>query len=816
MYIKHAEKMAPGDIPRAAGGSDPACRQAGHAPSRRLRASCAARLGFCGGAIKRRSGDVPCAIFHKFYVAIILIIMSALLLSLSAEAKTKDELKEAPSSTLMSEELGSAFMLIGTASSGTINDILKGVEHLNKKAAHLNEQERNFLFGYANYRMGQYAFADELFKKSNGLPVQDYLLFYRGRIALGGGEYEKAGAFFTNLIETYPGSVLVPEARMALAEAQIHLRNFEEARKNIYFYIKSASSSFEAFDANLLLLKSYIEEKSEQDLLNNFERAVMSVGSELEVKKLETLAAEADKKLGTRLNSWLKTPSAQYGIARSLMENSQWDAALSHVRQAMSWGGGETTPDDFETKWLKARIYFKAHEYREAIPLIENLLNTEDGRKMRLTLLEHLGSAYARIDDYSRSIELRKKIIKEYAGNSSAVLDSQAKIAFLLVDDAKYDEAIKAWHDILNMKGGKGLRAKALWYIAWSFYKIGKYDQAIAALDTVLKQGGKIKKNRIDDRVMYWKARSLENLGKSNAARNLYSEIIKKHPRGYYGELARRRLEGDRRGANNFADVSSQKAFRSRWSPDVPPPDSLDNFWHLRRAAFFDRLNLHEEAAGELAAASSEINDKKVNSAADTGLLLLLASRNFAHDVSYVIANQRYKALLDSIPYSNGFERFIWEQSYPEAYRPVVESLCGDFLDPRLVYAIMRAESAFRPKVVSSAGAVGLMQLMPATAQKMAKLGKDTSFDTRELYRPPKNLEYGIRYLKMLDEMFAGNKVAVIASYNAGEEAVGRWLKHGYSTDIEEFIEEIPYDETNLYVKKVLANYWILQRMYPR
>lgn len=748
------------------------------------------------------------------HITIVLLIIASLLFPSLSSAK-KEAVKETEPEIVMPEELGSAFMLIGTASSRTVDNILKGAQRLNKKTGHLTEQERNFLFGYANYRMGEYAFADELFKKSDGLPVQDYLLFYRGQIALKRGEYKKAEAFFTNQIETYPSSVLAPEAGMGLASAQIHLGRFEEARRNIDLYVRAASLSAEVFDANLLRIKSYVEEKNKDEASAGFKNAAMSVGSELELEKLEDLASEADKKLGTRLSSWLAGPSAQYGIARSLMENSQWDGALLHIKSAMS-GGSRGEGDDFETKWLKARTYFKAHEYRDVIPLIEELLKTEEGRRMRLTLLVHLASAYARIDDYERSIQLRKKIINEYPNSASTVLDSQAKIAFLLVDDAKYDEAIKAWRSILNMKGGKSLSTKALWYIAWSYYKLGKYDQAVATLDAILKQGAKIKRIKIDDRIMYWKARSLENMGNSQAARSLYLEIKRKHPRGYYGELAVRRLEGEKRTRENFADVSSDKSFRSSWSPDIPPSNSLDSFSHLKRAAFFDRINLHEEAAEELARAQSEIKDGKINSTGDTDYLLLLASRNFAHDISYVIANQRYRGFLGSMPYSNGFERFIWEQSYPEAYRPVVESLSGSSFDPRLVYAIMRAESTFRPKVVSSAGAIGLMQLMPATAQRMAKRGGDAKFDIRELYRPPKNLEYGIRYLKMLDQMFPGNRVAIIASYNAGEEAVGRWLKHGYSPDIEEFIEEIPYDETNLYVKKVLTNYWVLQKMYPR
>jgi len=108
------------------------------------------------------------------------------------------------------------------------------------------------------------------------------------------------------------------------------------------------------------------------------------------------------------------------------------------------------------------------------------------------------------------------------------------------------------------------------------------------------------------------------------------------------------------------------------------------------------------------------------------------------------------------------------------------------------------------------------MQLMPTTANRMMGESGDNRIDRRDLYRPAINIMLGTQYLKILDEMFPGNSVAVIASYNAGEEAVARWLANGRMNDIEEWIEEIPYSETNLYVKKVLASYWNYKRLYKK
>ena len=146
----------------------------------------------------------------------------------------------------------------------------------------------------------------------------------------------------------------------------------------------------------------------------------------------------------------------------------------------------------------------------------------------------------------------------------------------------------------------------------------------------------------------------------------------------------------------------------------------------------------------------------------------------------------------------------------------MAELTAGGDVDPRFVWSIMRNESTFRPEVVSPAGAVGLLQLMPATANNLAHgIGRER-LDRRDLFRPAENIALGVAYMKKLSALFPKNPAAWAASYNAGEDSVERWIKNGKLTDIEEWIEEIPYDETNLYVKKVMLSFWKYQRLYGR
>ena len=119
----------------------------------------------------------------------------------------------------------------------------------------------------------------------------------------------------------------------------------------------------------------------------------------------------------------------------------------------------------------------------------------------------------------------------------------------------------------------------------------------------------------------------------------------------------------------------------------------------------------------------------------------------------------------------------------------------------------MRQESVFNPVIVSRAGALGLMQLMPSTAKDVATEMSET-FVEDSLTRLSTNIRYGSHYLKKLLDKFGGNMVLALAAYNGGPPMVMEWLEKNKHKTFDLFIEDIGYDETRGYVKKVLANYW--------
>ncbi|MFA6245126.1 MAG: transglycosylase SLT domain-containing protein [Candidatus Hydrogenedentales bacterium] len=154
---------------------------------------------------------------------------------------------------------------------------------------------------------------------------------------------------------------------------------------------------------------------------------------------------------------------------------------------------------------------------------------------------------------------------------------------------------------------------------------------------------------------------------------------------------------------------------------------------------------------------------------------------------------------------------------YPRAYwSQVCEVATETGVDPYLLLAIGRQESVFQPRVVSRSGATGVMQLMPGTADWLMKVEPGVQNEHADnLSHPANSLRLGAYYLMRMIDRNDGNLVFALASYNAGPGNVSKWRKSHPSTDMEAFIDFIPFSETKDYVKKVLGNYAAYHSLYP-
>ena len=151
---------------------------------------------------------------------------------------------------------------------------------------------------------------------------------------------------------------------------------------------------------------------------------------------------------------------------------------------------------------------------------------------------------------------------------------------------------------------------------------------------------------------------------------------------------------------------------------------------------------------------------------------------------------------------------WFWNALSPITYKSLLYKNAGIYkVDPLLVAAIIKCESTFNPLAVSSAGAVGLMQLMPETAAELALEKKIDYVNSEELYKPEINIEIGFYYIQKLRKRYKGSLVLALAAYNAGLKMGDEWAQTGAGKKSGDELDVITYPETRQFVSDVLNAY---------
>jgi soluble lytic murein transglycosylase len=279
----------------------------------------------------------------------------------------------------------------------------------------------------------------------------------------------------------------------------------------------------------------------------------------------------------------------------------------------------------------------------------------------------------------------------------------------------------------------------------------------------------------------YWRGRTLEMLGRAEQAKPVYQAIASQ--RDYYGFLA-----ADRLGAP-YAIASAPLAV-----PATELEALLDRSPALQRARELYILGREPDAEAEWRQAVQTFDRPALLQAA------LLAHRWAWH--AQAIATIARAEHWDDL-----------DLRFPLAYRDdVLNQARAGALDPAWVYAVIRQESGFRPAARSPVGALGLMQIMPATGRQIARELRDAATDDPPLLQPDANIRYGVHYLRRMLERLQDNPLLATAAYNAGPNKVARWLPAQAAVPADVWAETIPYRETRVYVQRVMEYAAIYQR----
>ncbi|HTP25773.1 MAG TPA: transglycosylase SLT domain-containing protein [Anaeromyxobacteraceae bacterium] len=315
---------------------------------------------------------------------------------------------------------------------------------------------------------------------------------------------------------------------------------------------------------------------------------------------------------------------------------------------------------------------------------------------------------------------------------------------------------------------------EARWFEAWSYYREGKRAQAREAFLHLAK-------GPLAPAALYWQARLTNDRRQKSA---LYRQALHEAPLGtWYALLAAGRL----RDLGERSDP-----LPSSPSPDIPEgPSSRLASEALERAARMLGAGLRAQTLSELRALMSSPQ------ARNSSALAQLAQSAGDAQLPFRIAHDH-----DHPRLSRRTQRWL----YPLAFDEILSKSAARVGVQHFLYlAVMRRESAFWPEARSAAGAVGLVQLIPSTAERLASVYGVPQEYVEQLELPEVSLPLGAAYLGLLTERF-GERAAVLAAYNAGPVPAAIWATEGAGLPLDEWVEDIPYRETRQYVKDVCAD----------
>ncbi len=376
--------------------------------------------------------------------------------------------------------------------------------------------------------------------------------------------------------------------------------------------------------------------------------------------------------------------------------------------------------------------------------------------------------------------------------------DARLRAAAVVEDEGDETRALSMLSSLPDAYPEGDMRGEALFRVALAKVDRGDFAGARESLDRVLGSAPDPVGSSAAGRAEYFRARVAELMGDSADAKARYAALVSGQPLSYYMLLAYARLRAE-------DDALARSTLEEAVADEPAGPFRTREHAELASAPFERFLRLLE--VGEIDAARREANaGGLVVEGADSEVLWTVAwlyDQAGAPELGHSFARGR---LVDyRVHWPAGRWRLAWEIAFPRPWEAVVmrESALSGIPAP-LTWAIMREESAFNPGAKSPVNAVGLMQLMAATA-RLTAAGTPLPYDDQSLRQPDVSIALGARLLASLRASFPSHPALAIAAYNSGSAPVRRWMDRG-SNDIDVFVEHIAFEETRAYVKRVLAS----------
>jgi soluble lytic murein transglycosylase len=477
-------------------------------------------------------------------------------------------------------------------------------------------------------------------------------------------------------------------------------------------------------------------------------------------------------------------PAEELRVARGAAKAGLLRRAATGFAKAAAAGALE--PAD---RYTYGRVLARLGENRNAatqlalVPATSPLAN--DASYLRARSLVRAGSRSSAMT-LLRRLSTAKGVSAEIASGARYLL------ADLASDDGRDSQARSSYLALQRAYPSAPLASSALFRAAIIAYAAGSHATAARELDSLAARY-----RSSDDALaaLYWSGRAWAAAGQQARARDRWREVIR------------------REGASYYALASAKRLGQAPWMP-AAPADTADTNSDATLAEAVRRL----EVLATLGLATERDLEIENLSDAATGAKVAGVARELATAEAFRRAGLPWRAIrLARAALAAGAprDRRSYTLLYPLPYAELIKrDAAARRLDPALVAALIHQESGFNPRATSGAGAMGLMQVMPAVGRELARARGDYPvWDRALLYEPDVSLDLGTAHLATMLSSYPDLAYA-LAAYNAGQSPVRRWRQLPGANDPELFIERIPYDETRDYVRILTRNRGMYAGLY--
>ncbi|MFY9622085.1 MAG: transglycosylase SLT domain-containing protein [Pyrinomonadaceae bacterium] len=626
--------------------------------------------------------------------------------------------------------------------------------------------------------------------------IPDHVLWMRGNALEQAGRRVEARAAYESLARDYPNSSWADNA--LIRAAQMMMEDGQTAA--VPLLLKPLTSKDNA-TALLLTAKAYDQTGDTTRAQANYRRVYFFAPASAE-------AQEASAFIPTMRSTGVPPATAEEAMARAekLFASKRHSEAYNAYTSLFLGSPASATPELAARRIIAAAA---ARRFAEATAALSSTPATAG--ETRAEAMYHLAYGYALARQWGQARTAAEDLRRQFPTSlwtMRAFVQSGQR-----AEEAKNDaDASYFYRAAVSSFPGNPEVTPAHFYIAWVAHEGKNFNESSRLLtEHVAVYAG----NNTDFRgkSAYWAARDSERAGKLAEAREIYQGLLDRYDANWYGYLSKQRLADlDRAGAPRREFPADSQIGRAVANlKTVTVAEETARAAEDERIAKADQLSIvgsDDWALEELAVASQAApNSPRVN------LAIAKIYRSLNDNV------QAFNALRRSYPdYSQMKVEEMrpdeWDVFYPLQYWDIIsQEARARGVDPYQVAGLIRQESVFNPRAVSSARAYGLMQLIVPTAVTTARhVGAQRAITMDALFEPRLNIQLGTAHFKELLDKFGRIEYVAIA-YNAGPGRVGPW-RASLPLQMDEFQEEVPFRETRLYIQGIVRNGLQYRRLY--